>query len=127
MFHEYPKTVAERLQPTVDIASEKLKLYRWKGRIIHVHMLSSKIDCVLARRLSIALNIAIALQIVLGALITSLAAISFSRASQISTSLLGALTTIVASFLARLRGSGEPDLSRARARELEHVRLGAVL
>lgn len=37
----------------------------------------------------------------------------------IGTTILGALSTIVASFLARARGSGEPELSVTRVKDLE--------
>jgi hypothetical protein len=50
------------------------------------------------------------------------AAAASPKGAQISTSLLGGASTVVASFLARTRGSGEPELSRDRARDLEKVR-----
>jgi len=62
------------------------------------------------------LNIAIGLQIVIGSLITGLAAVTTGRQTSITTSILGAFSTIIASFLARMRGTGEPDRSKASAR-----------
>ena len=39
--------------------------------------------------------------------------------TSIATSILGGLSTLAASYLAKARGSGEPDTSAKRARELE--------
>ena len=38
----------------------------------------------------------------------------------ITTAILGGVTTIIASYLARMRGSREPELSLARAKDLDH-------
>lgn len=83
------------------------------------------------------LNIAIGLQVLLGALVTGLSSsippgkvssspsshtLSGSAAPQagIVTSILGGLSTLVASYLARMRGSREPELSLSRTKDLEH-------
>jgi hypothetical protein len=65
------------------------------------------------------LNIAIGIQVLVGSLITGLSAALVSRTSRITTSLLGGLSTVVASYLARARGSGEPELSNMRCKDLE--------
>ncbi|KAI6108734.1 hypothetical protein EDD16DRAFT_1618619 [Pisolithus croceorrhizus] len=98
------KTYGERIQPTIDAAeAEKQKAY---NRAIMT---------------SYALNIAIGLQVLLGALTTGIAAaLQTGKQAQVSTSILGGLSTLVASYLARARGSGEPELSNIRVRELDH-------
>ena len=87
-----------------------------------------------------ALNAAIGAPVVFGALTTGVAAattgkqVSFSQSvilvsgcayspsalqTSIATSILGGLSTLAASYLAKARGSGEPERSAKRARELE--------
>ena len=56
-----------------------------------------------------------------------MAAAASPRAAKISTSIMGGLSTLVASFLARVRGSGEPETSRERARDLDKVCLFFIL
>jgi hypothetical protein len=73
-----------------------------------------------AQYTSWAVNVASALQILLGALTTGLAAAVTGREVSIITSIMGGLSTLVASFLARARGSNEPEGSRTKARALEH-------
>ncbi|KAG6835200.1 hypothetical protein H0H93_003987 [Arthromyces matolae] len=99
-------TVADRLMPTLlqarterDACARKAKLLLWS------------------------LNIAIGLQILLGALTTGVSATASSsgRETAISTIVLGALSTIVASFLARTRGSNQPELSIVRQKALDHL------
>ena len=98
-------TIRERLEPTVIIAEKELERYTRTAQLY-----------------SLALNVAIGLQVLIGALITGVAAATSNpRAAQVSTSVLGGLSTLVASFLARARGSGEPELSRERARDLQKV------
>ncbi|KAI6144375.1 hypothetical protein BKA82DRAFT_4177307 [Pisolithus tinctorius] len=98
------KTYGERIQPTIDAAEEEKK--KSYNRAIMT---------------GYALNIAIGLQVLLGALTTGIAAaLQTGRQAQISTSILGGLSTLVASYLARARGSGEPELSNIRVRELDH-------
>ena len=84
-----------------------------------------------------ALNAAIGLQVVISALITGLSAVTTGRhvstfpdsmvsilltvmiQTQVMTSVLGGAGTIVASYLARARGSNEPELSISRVKDLE--------
>lgn len=66
------------------------------------------------------LNIAIAMQILLGALTTGIAAATTGRATSIATSVLGGMSTLAASYLAKARGSGEPEASTALKKDLEH-------
>ena len=83
------------------------------------------------------LNAAIGMQVILGALVTGLsAAVKPTRVSLcispsfllllltwskvgVTTSALGGLSTLVASYLARMRGSNEPELSITRTKDLE--------
>lgn len=67
------------------------------------------------------INVALGMQVLLGALITGIAAAASPKAAKISTVLLGGVSTLVASFLARVRGSGEPELSKERVRDLQKV------
>ncbi|KAL5532030.1 hypothetical protein ACEPAF_5594 [Sanghuangporus sanghuang] len=97
-----PRTVQERLQPTISHAMEEEVKYARKARIS-----------------GYALNIAIGLQVFLSALITALSAVTTGRRTQIMTSVLGGAGTIVASYLARARGSNEPELSIARTKDLQ--------
>ncbi|KAI0030030.1 hypothetical protein K488DRAFT_18988, partial [Vararia minispora EC-137] len=71
---------------------------------------------------SYALNIAIGLQVLFGALTTGLgAALSGNSSSApLVISILGGTSTILASYLARARGSGEPERSALRVHSLEH-------
>ncbi|KAI6012201.1 hypothetical protein EDC04DRAFT_2579988 [Pisolithus marmoratus] len=89
------KTFGERIQPTIDAA----KAERQKAN---------------NRATNYALNIAIGLQVFLGALTTGVAA-AVSTGKQAS-----GLSTLVASYLARARGSGEPEVSGLRVRDLDH-------
>jgi len=60
------------------------------------------------------LNIAVGLQVLLGALVTGLAStIKPSKVGATSTA-LGSLATLTAAYLARMRGSQEPELSTKR-------------
>ncbi|KAF9221123.1 hypothetical protein BS17DRAFT_712297, partial [Gyrodon lividus] len=91
------RTVGERLQPTIDHAVVERDKYAKK-----------------ALWTGYALNLAIGLQVFLGALTTGLAAaVSNPRQEK------GGLSTMVASYLARARGSGEPELSITRVKDLE--------
>ncbi|KZP24209.1 hypothetical protein FIBSPDRAFT_1042277 [Athelia psychrophila] len=97
------RTVENRLQPTLDHARlEKTKSERKA-------MLNGY-----------TLNAAIGLQIILGALVTGLSAALAPKRAAIVTSILGGVTTVVASYLARMRGSREPELSLARTKDLDH-------
>ncbi|KAN0078160.1 hypothetical protein V8E55_010217 [Tylopilus felleus] len=97
------RTVGERLQPTIDHATVERDKYAKKALFT-----------------GYALNIAIGLQVFLGALTTGLAAaVTSGRQAQVSTATLGGLATLVASYMARARGSGEPELSITRVKDLE--------
>ncbi|KAH9170010.1 hypothetical protein EDB89DRAFT_2072482 [Lactarius sanguifluus] len=92
-----PGTVGARLQPTVDIAeavtnkaARKAHLTEWL------------------------LNGAIGLQVLIGALTTALGAVL-----SVAISVLGGAATLVASYLARMRSSSEPEASRNRAKDLD--------
>jgi len=96
------KTVAERLQPTLDVACAERDKYASK-----------------ARYTGMALNCAIGLQVVVGALTTGVAASTTGKATSIGVSILGGVSTTLASYLAKMRGSNEPDFSNLRSRELD--------
>ncbi|KIJ13641.1 hypothetical protein PAXINDRAFT_170339 [Paxillus involutus ATCC 200175] len=97
------RTVGERLQPTIEHAMIEKDKYAKK-----------------ALWTGYALNAAIGMQVLLGALTTGLsAAVTDPRHAQIATSLLGGMSTMVASYLARSRGSNEPELSITRVKDLE--------
>ncbi|KAH7923221.1 hypothetical protein BV22DRAFT_601430 [Leucogyrophana mollusca] len=66
-----------------------------------------------------ALNVAIGLQVLLGALTTGLSAATTGRQTSIMTAILGGMATLVASYLARARGSNEPELSITRVKDLD--------
>ncbi|KAJ7673454.1 hypothetical protein B0H17DRAFT_1083084 [Mycena rosella] len=106
-----PKTVQERIWPTLETAIVERSKYELKARMT-----------------GYALNIAIGLQVVLGALTTGLSALTTGRQTSIVTSILGAFRATgtsrrhlhhVASYLARARGSNEPELSIARSKDLD--------
>lgn len=94
------KTLEDRLRPTVD--SAKAERNKFQRR---------------ASQQGILINGAIALQVIAGALTTGVAA-SGSRNIGTAVAALGGLSTILASYLAKVRGSGEPELSTVRTREL---------
>jgi len=97
------KTVGERLMPTVNTA--RLELEKCISK---------------ARMTSYGLNAAIGAQVVLGSLTTALSAGISGGGARISTTVLGGLATVAASYLARARGSGEPENSVIRIKDLEH-------
>ncbi|EJD08034.1 uncharacterized protein FOMMEDRAFT_150693 [Fomitiporia mediterranea MF3/22] len=97
-----PRTVFERLKPTIDHATAEEAKYSRKGT-----------------NSGWALNFAIGMQVFLSALITALSAVTSGRRTQIMTSVLGGAGTVVASYLARARGSNEPELSIARTKDLQ--------
>ncbi|KAH8990661.1 hypothetical protein EDB86DRAFT_1757930 [Lactarius hatsudake] len=74
----------------------------------------------LAKWATYAINIAIALQVILGALTTALGASLRGNSIRISIAVLGSLSTLVASYLARTRGSSEPESSLLREQALSH-------
>jgi hypothetical protein len=63
------------------------------------------------------MNIAIGLQVVFGSLTTGLSAALVSRKGSLVTSVFGGISTVLATYLARVRGSGEPERSNARAQD----------
>ncbi|KAF8151738.1 hypothetical protein B0H34DRAFT_728800 [Crassisporium funariophilum] len=96
------KTVGERLEPTLIKAMAEKQKYAFKAKLT-----------------GYALNAAIGLQIVLGTLTTGLSVVTTGRQTSIMTTILGGCSTIVASYLARARGSNEPELSITRVKDLE--------
>lgn len=96
------RTIGERLDPTIFNAEREKAQYTLK-----------------AKWTGYALNIAIGLQVLLGALTTGLAAALSGRQVSIGTTLLGGMSTLVASYLARTRGSNEPELSITRVKDLD--------
>jgi hypothetical protein len=97
-----PHTVLERLKPTREAAQ------------LRIQQLDEK-----AKRISLQLNTAIGLQVIVGAVITGLSAISSGRSTQIATAVFGAIATILASYLAKMRGSEEPETSKVHCKELQ--------
>ncbi|KAJ7086488.1 hypothetical protein B0H15DRAFT_844935 [Mycena belliarum] len=97
-----PRTLQERIHPTLEHAKLERTKYELKARMT-----------------GYALNIAIGLQVILGALTTGLSAVTTGRQTSIMTAILGGLSTVVASYLARARGSNEPELSIARSKDLD--------
>ncbi|KZS86658.1 hypothetical protein SISNIDRAFT_388514, partial [Sistotremastrum niveocremeum HHB9708] len=95
-------TVYEMLKPTLDAAYEEEANYTYYAEV------ASKL-----------LTVALTLQVIINALVTALSAIVSARRSQIMTTILGGLGTLISSYLAKARGAGEPELSRNRARELQ--------
>jgi hypothetical protein len=73
----------------------------------------------IAQRTGYALNIAIGLQVLLGALTTGLPSAASPKHVAVMVSILGGLATLVASFLARSRGSNEPERSITRCKDLD--------
>ncbi|KAG2154164.1 uncharacterized protein EDB93DRAFT_1248371 [Suillus bovinus] len=97
------RTIGERLDPTIANAEREREQYAIKARMT-----------------GYALNIAIGLQILLGALTTGLAAALSGKQVSFGISILGGMSTLVASYLARARGSNEPELSITRVKDLDH-------
>ncbi|KAI0085259.1 hypothetical protein BDY19DRAFT_896981, partial [Irpex rosettiformis] len=97
------KSIAERLAPTLRHAEEELKKAQ-----------------VQAKATGWSLNVAIGAQVILGALTTGVAAATTGRQTSIATSILGGLSTLAASYLAKARGSGEPEASSLRCKDLEN-------
>ncbi|EGN97451.1 hypothetical protein SERLA73DRAFT_161484 [Serpula lacrymans var. lacrymans S7.3] len=89
------RTLHERIQPTLEVAVTERDKYAKK-----------------AMWTGYALNAAIGLQVLLGALTTAISAATTGRQAS-------GLSTLVASYLARARGSNEPELSITRVKDLE--------
>jgi len=98
------RTVGDRLKPTLEIAIIEKDKYAAK-----------------AKWTGFMLNAAIGMQVLLGSLTTGLSALAVSggKSTAAATTALGALATLVASYLARARGSNEPELSITRTKDLE--------
>ncbi|KAH9025211.1 hypothetical protein EDB85DRAFT_1984363 [Lactarius pseudohatsudake] len=96
-----PGTIGARLQPTVDIAKAASKKAMRKA--YHTEWF---------------LNCAIGLQVFIGALTTALGAVLSGKNTSVAISVLGGAATFVASYLARMRSSSEPEASRLRAKNL---------
>ncbi|EIW77890.1 hypothetical protein CONPUDRAFT_139028 [Coniophora puteana RWD-64-598 SS2] len=89
-------------------------------QLLLIAALAEKRKCELKAKLTAyALNFAIGLQVLLGALTTALSVATTGRQTSIMTATLGGISTLVASYLARARGSGEPEVSVERVRDLE--------
>jgi len=97
------KTVGERLEPT--IVSADLEFYKATKQ---------------ATVTGWAQNIALGLQIFIGALTTALGAALTGKKTSVAVSVLGGASTLVASFLARTKSSNEPQTSQFRAQALDH-------
>ncbi|TDL23028.1 hypothetical protein BD410DRAFT_787844 [Rickenella mellea] len=95
-------TVSERLAPTLEMAKSEERKYSNKAKLT-----------------GWSLNIAIGLQVVISSLITGLSAVTTGRQTQVMTSILGGVGTVIASYLARARGSNEPELSISRVKDLQ--------
>ncbi|KAF8228338.1 hypothetical protein L208DRAFT_1292146, partial [Tricholoma matsutake] len=91
-------SVGERLQPTFVTAITEKNKYIVKARVMDY-----------------ALNIAIALQVIFGSLITGLSACYRKECFPLT----GGLNTLVAAYLAQARGSNEPELSITRFKDVE--------
>ncbi|KAG6328187.1 hypothetical protein ID866_10902, partial [Astraeus odoratus] len=100
----HERTYWERLKPTYKAAeAEKVKYeaqVKWLGNL---------------------LSIAIGLQVFLGALTTAVsAALQSGKQVQIATAILGGASTMVASYLAKTRGSKELQIATERVKDLEY-------
>ncbi|KAH9056325.1 hypothetical protein EDB87DRAFT_1687659 [Lactarius vividus] len=103
-FDQYPEgSVGARLHPTIDDAT---------------------LECAKAARTAQLtewfLNTAIGLQVLIGALTTALGAALSGKNTSVAISILGGAATLIASYLARMRSSNEPESSRNRADALNH-------
>ncbi|EIN04205.1 hypothetical protein PUNSTDRAFT_108690 [Punctularia strigosozonata HHB-11173 SS5] len=92
-----------RLEPTLKTARRERERFAIKARLN-----------------GIALNVAIGMQVLLGALTTGLAAATRGRSTSIVVAIFGGASTCVATYLARARGTGEPENSKIRVRLLDH-------
>ncbi|OCH93757.1 hypothetical protein OBBRIDRAFT_267003 [Obba rivulosa] len=97
------RTVDARLRPTLIHANDELAKARVK-----------------ARATGLAINIAIGIEVLLGALTTGIAAAVNGHDTTTVIAVLGGLSTLAASYLARSRGTGQPEASILRCRDLEN-------
>ncbi|KAI0300683.1 hypothetical protein B0F90DRAFT_1722372 [Multifurca ochricompacta] len=95
------RTAPERLQPTIDAATDERDKAAKRAKMT-----------------GYSINVAIGIQVVLGALTTGLGAALSGKSSSVAISVLGGASTIAASYLARTRGTNEPELSLLRAKSL---------
>ncbi|KAG6840894.1 hypothetical protein C0991_003418, partial [Blastosporella zonata] len=105
--------VEEKVIPKLSVGE------RLKPTLMRAHLERDKY-AVKARMTGYALNAAIGLQVLLGSLTTGLAAATTTgRQAAIATTILGGMSTLTAAYLARARGSHEPELSITRVKDLE--------
>ncbi|KAI0285712.1 hypothetical protein BC826DRAFT_1050814 [Russula brevipes] len=97
------RTVGQRLEPTILTANEEL------ARATKKAMWSSWAE-----------NVALALQVLFGTLTTAVGAALGGKNSVVGIALLGGASTLVASYLARTKGSNEPQFSLLRSQALKH-------
>ncbi|KAI9455703.1 hypothetical protein BJY52DRAFT_1188255 [Lactarius psammicola] len=95
-------TVGARLQPSVNVAKAESK------KATQTALLTEWF-----------LNCAIGLQVLIGALTTALGATLSGKNTSVAISVLGGAATLVATCLARMRSSNEPEFSRLRAKDLD--------
>ncbi|KAF7986745.1 hypothetical protein HWV62_20316 [Athelia sp. TMB] len=117
-----PKTVGQRLDPTLEHARSEMAASERKGATFFrsLAQATSFDERPPAMLNGYTLNTAIGMQVVLGALVTGLSSALPSGKAGITTAILGGISTIVASYLARMRGSREPELSLTRAKDLDN-------
>jgi hypothetical protein len=96
-------TLAMRLAPTLLHAKEQQAKFKLRGYYTNI-----------------AVTLAIGFQVLLGALTTGLSAALPGRRSSIATSIMGGILTVLASYLAKTRGTNEPEHSRARAKDFSN-------
>ncbi|KAI0249459.1 hypothetical protein BJV78DRAFT_1227553 [Lactifluus subvellereus] len=97
------RTVAQRLDPTITAAKAERNKAAYQ-----------------AKWTGLAINIAIGLQVFFGALTTAFGAALSGKSTSVAISILGGASTLVASYLARVRGSNEPEFSLLRTKALNH-------
>jgi len=100
--HSSGYSVEERIRPTIEHAKVEREKFSRKAFI------SGNL-----------LNAAIAVQILLSALTTGLPTVIELEKIRTMTAVLGGLSTLVSSYLAKVRGSNEPELSIRRTRDLD--------
>ncbi|KAI0296984.1 hypothetical protein B0F90DRAFT_1939095 [Multifurca ochricompacta] len=92
-------TISERLQPTIGAATDE------RDKAVKRAKMTGN-----------SLNVAIGVQVVLGALTTGLGAALSGKSSFVGISVLGGASTLAASYLTRARGSNEPEFSLLHAK-----------
>jgi hypothetical protein len=95
--------VRERIEPTIQLA-----------------LIAREEAAKKARATGFAFTAAIAAQVIFGSLTTGLSAALTGRQVSNTTAALGALSTIAATYLARARGTNEPDASISRTNDLDY-------